>query len=225
MQIEVISLGGSVLVPDQIDYSFLKKFKRLLMSFHNRKFVVVTGGGRIARIYIEALKKEGLSVRNLSYAGIAITRINAKFLANFFVKKQHYPIPTTLKEVKNLLKKHDIVFCGALRYEPDNTSDGTAAEIAWHVGGRFINITNVKGLYTKDPRKHRDARFIPRISFEEFYQIAHRMRYVPGQHFVLDQHAARIIKEKGVRTYIVGKDLTNLKSFLHGKRFVGTMIG
>ena len=185
---------------------------------------MVTGGGRIARIYIEALKKEGLSVKNLSYAGIAITRINAKFLANFFMKKQHYPIPATLKEVVNLLKKHNIIFCGALRYEPDNTSDGTAAEIAAHLGGRFINITNVNVLYTKDPRKHKDARFIPRISFEDFYELAHRMEYTPGQHFVLDQHAAAIIKKRRSSTYIVNNDVANLKSLLQGKKFVGTII-
>jgi uridylate kinase len=197
----------------------------MLMSFKDRKFVIVSGGGRIARLYIEALKKEGLSIKNLSYAGIAITRINAKFLANFFMKKQHYPIPTTLKEVENLLKKHNIVFCGALRYEPDNTSDGTAAEIAVHLDGRFINVTNVKGLYTKDPRKHKDAKFISRISWDDFYEIAHRMEYAPGQHFVLDQHAAAIIKKRRIVTCIVDNDVANLKSLLQGKRFVGTVIG
>ena len=225
MQIEVISLGGSILFPDHIDVAFLRNFKKLLMSFKDRKFVVVTGGGKIARLYIDALRKEHLPKLIQSYAGIAITRINAKFLANFVMKKQHYPIPRTLKEIEHLLKRHDIVFCGSLRYEDNNTSDGTAAEIARHFGARFINMTNVKGLYTKDPRKHRDAKFIPQISFDAFHRIVHRMEYVPGQHFVLDQHAAAIIKDAKITTFIIDKNVENLRALLKGKSFLGTVIG
>ena len=225
MQVDVISLGGSILFPDEIDVVFLRKFKHLLMHIKNRKFVIVTGGGKIARLYIDALRKEHLPKRSLSYAGIAITRINAKFLANFFMKKQHYPIPRTLKEIEHLLKRHDIVFCGALRYEDDNTSDGTAAEIARHFDARFINMTNVNGLYTKDPRKHKDAQFIPQISFDDFHTLVNRMDYTPGQHFVLDQHAASIIKEARITTFIIGKNVENLHHLLQGKRFKGTVIG
>lgn len=225
MQIEVISVGGSILFPDAVDVSFLRNFKRLLMGFKDRKFVIVTGGGRIARLYIDALRKERLPKRLLSNAGIAITRINAKFLANFFMKKQHYPIPTTLKEIEHLLRKHDIIFCGALRYEEDNTSDGTAAEIARHFHARFINMTNVKGLYTKDPRTFPDARFISQISFDGFSRMVNRKHYTPGQHFVLDQHAAAIIKEAKITTFIVGRGVENLRALLRGKTFKGTVIG
>ena len=105
MQIEVISLGGSVLAPATIDVRFLTRLKKLLFRFHDRKFVIVTGGGKVARLYIDALRKDKLPERVLNYAGIAITRMNAKFLAEFFMKDQYYPIPKSLKEVKNLLKK------------------------------------------------------------------------------------------------------------------------
>ena len=225
MQIEVISVGGSILFPHDVDVNFLRQFRKLLKGFHDRKFIVVTGGGRVARLYIDALKRDGLPKRILCNAGIAITRINAKFLANFFMKKQHYPIPTSLKEIEHLLKKHDIIFCGALRYEEDNTSDGTAAEIARHVGGRFINMTNVNGLYTKDPHAFRDAKFISQISFDDFYTLVNKIKYSPGQHFVLDQHAAAIIKKARITTFIIGKNIQNLHSLLQGKKFAGTVIG
>lgn len=224
MQTEVISLGGSVFIQDTIDVAFLKAFKRQILGFRDRKFVIVSGGGKVARMYITALRKEGLPVEIQSYAGIAITRINAKFLANFFMKKQHYPLPRTLREVRTLLQKHRIVFCGSLRYEHGMTSDGTAAEIARHLKTRFINITNVKGVYTKDVRKFPDATFIPRLSFDELYARATAIAYTPGQHFVLDQYAARVIRKGKVQTYIVGKNLANLRSLLRGKHFVGTVI-
>ena len=224
MQIEVISVGGSILFPDAVDVDFLRRFKKLLNGLKDRKFIIVTGGGRIARLYIDALRKGHLSKRMLSNAGIAITRVNAKFMASFFMKKD-YPVPKTLKEIDNLLKRHDVVFCGSLRYEDDNTSDGTAAEIARHFGGRFINMTNVNGLYTKDPRKFRDAKFVPQISFDDFHRLVNKMNYTPGQHFVLDQRAAEIIRKSRIMTFIIGKNVDNLSDLLHGRKFVGTEIG
>ena len=224
MQIEVISVGGSILFPDAVDVDFLRRFKRLLTGFKDRKFIIVTGGGRIARLYIDALRKGHLSKRMLSNAGIAITRVNAKFMASFFMKKD-YPVPKTLKEIENLLKRHNVVFCGSLRYEEDNTSDGTAAEIARHFGGRFINMTNVKGLYTKDPRKFRDAEFVSQMSFDDFHRLVNKMNYIPGQHFVLDQRAAAVIKKSRITTFIIGNSVDNLSALLHGKKFFGTVIG
>jgi uridylate kinase len=85
-------------------------------------------------------------------------------------------------------------------------------------------MTNVKGLYNKDPRKYKDAKFIKEISFDEFYKIANKLRYEAGQHFVLDQHAAKIIKENKIKTVIIGKDLKNFENYLKCKEFIGTII-
>ena len=49
--------------------------------------------------------------------------------------------------------------------------------------------------------------------------------YKPGQHFVLDQSAARIIKKYNIKTTILnGKNLKNLENFLNSKEFIGTVI-
>lgn len=44
----IISLGGSLIVPDQIDTNFLKDFKTLVLSnvAKGKKFVIITGGGK-----------------------------------------------------------------------------------------------------------------------------------------------------------------------------------
>ena len=53
----VVSLGGSLIVPDQIDYNFLKNFKKFILSRvkKNERFILITGGGSSARIYQQAL--------------------------------------------------------------------------------------------------------------------------------------------------------------------------
>jgi len=224
MRIVVISLGGSLIIPDEIDYNFINNFKDLILKFKNIKFVIVTGGGRIARKYINGLKKEGLNQKMQCLIGIAVTRLNARFMSNFFKNNASGTTPNSLKEIKNLLSKNKIVFAGGLRYQEDNTSDGTAAQIANYLNCEFVNMTNVKGLYNKDPRKYKDAKFIKEISFDEFYKIANKLRYEAGQHFVLDQHAAKIIKENKIKTVIIGKDLKNFENYLKCKEFIGTII-
>ena len=90
---------------------------------------------------------------------------------------------------------------------------------------RFCNITNVPGLYDKDPRKFKNAKFISEISFGDFLRMANKVNYKPGQHFVLDQTAANMIMKNKITTYILGKDMGNLDNFLKRKKFRGTMIG
>ncbi|MEK6926594.1 MAG: UMP kinase, partial [Nanoarchaeota archaeon] len=195
----VISLGGSLIVPGDIEIDFLKKFKEVVLKNMNKyKFVVVCGGGKVARTYINGLKNGGESRFFQSLVGIAVTRLNARFMTYLFGKEANEGIPQDMKHVEFLLNKNEIVFCGALRYAPNETSDGTSAKLANFFNADFINLTDVQGLYSKNPKKHRDAKFIPKISWKDFLKMANKEKFSPGQHFVLDQSAAKIILEKKV---------------------------
>ena len=221
----VISLGGSLIVPDKIDFKFLENLKKTLRKHYStHKFIVVCGGGSIARKYIEALKKEKKSKYELSQAGIRVTRMNAIFMMQFFGKEANDALPKDMREVKNNILKNSVVICGALRFSENSTSDTTAAKLAHYLKTDFINITNVNGLFTKDPNKFKDAKFIPKVSWKEFEKMALKSKYSPGQHFVLDQSAAVIIKKYKISTYITGKNLKNLEKILKNKKFEGTII-
>jgi len=221
----VISLGGSLIVPDQIDLVFLNKFKEVIEKNTDKyKFVVVCGGGSVARKYISALRESNKSEFLQSMAGISVTRLNARFMTYFFGKDASQGIPHDMKQVKNLLTKHDIVFCGALRYAEKQTSDSTTAKLARFFNTDFINLTAVNGLFTKNPLEHKDAKFIPRITWKELWRRASKMTFKPGQHFVIDQHAAKIILDYKIRTYILGKDMKNLDNLLNNREFKGTII-
>lgn len=219
----VISLGGSRIIPGEVDDKFLLKFKQLISSHKSQRFVVVTGGGSTARKYILALKKLGKKTKAQSKEGIAITRLHAEFMARFFGKITNEEIPTNMKKVKNLLAKNRVVFCGALRYRRKNTSDGTAAKIASYLQCPFINLTNVKGLYSSDPTKNKKAKFISKITWKDFIEIAKKVKYKAGQHFVLDQSAAKTIQDKKITTYLVGS-LGAIDKILKNKKFTGTLI-
>ncbi|HLC86864.1 MAG: hypothetical protein A2639_02000 [Candidatus Staskawiczbacteria bacterium RIFCSPHIGHO2_01_FULL_34_27] len=221
----VISLGGSLIIPEKVDHKFLTEFKKtLLRNTREYKFIVVCGGGSIARKYIYALREIKLDGKLQSLAGIGATRMNARFMNYFFKIDPVRGIPHTMRRVKREIRKRDIVFCGALEYKPDQTSDSTAAEIARIFKSQFINLTNVRGLYSKNPKEFKDAKFIPRISWMNFDKMANATKFMPGQHFALDQTASKIIKKHQITTYILGKNMKYLNNLLNGKGFIGTKI-
>ena len=54
--------------------------------------------------------------------------------------------------------------------------------------------------------------------------MAGKVKFKAGQHFVLDQSAAVVIKKKKIVTYVAGS-LSAVGNILKGKKFVGTRIG
>lgn len=225
MKTLVLSLGGSLIVPDNVDIKFLESFrKEIRKHYKNTRFVIVCGGGSIARKYIEALVKEGASVYDQSQAGMRATRMNALLLMELFGKEANDTLPKDMTDVANNLKKNKVVICGALRFTPHSTSDGTAARLAHHIKADFINITDVKGLYSDNPKTVKDAKFIPYESWKDFEKRALAIKHKPGQHFVLDQEAAILIRKHKIRTLIVDKSTKNLSKAIKGKGFVGTEI-
>ena len=221
----VISLGGSLIIPDKIDFQFLEKLKTTLRKhYKTHKFVVVCGGGSIARKYIEALEKENKPIKEVALAGIRATRMNAMFLMQFFGKEANSTLPKDISEIEGLLLKNNVVFCGALRYAKHETSDGTAVKIARRINAPFINLTDVDGLYTSNPKTNKDAKLIKKIGWKDFEKMTLKLTYKPGQHFVLDQEASIMIHKGRIITYIVGKNLSNLSRIIRDQPFVGTLI-
>lgn len=222
-RVVVISLGGSLIVPEDIDADFLKKFKDIILKNTDKhKFVIVCGGGSIARKYISALQNQSEYIKSL--AGIAVTRLNARFISYFFNQDPEKGIPHNMEQVKNLLEKNDMVFCGALRYAKKETSDATAVKLAHFLETDFINLTNVQGLYDKNPLTNKNAHFIAKTTWLDLEKRANKPKYRPGQHFVIDQHASELIREHKIKAYILGKNLKNFERLIKGKSFVGTII-
>src|SRR5689334_16475194 len=113
-EVVVLSLGGSLIVPEKIDTIWLDKFKSSIVKLSRKnKFVIVCGGGFVAREYITILQSEHKNKKQQSLAGIEITRMNARIMMQVFGNHANKNLPMNLDEVKDSLQRNDIVFCGA----------------------------------------------------------------------------------------------------------------
>lgn len=224
-EVRVLSLGGSLIIPEEINLKFLREFRKVIQTNTAKyKFVIVCGGGSVARKYISALSKEKKNNYLQDLCGISVTRLNARFMSYFFGMDPSRGIPHNMVQVKNRLSRNDVVFCGGLRYSPEQTSDSTAVRLANYLGTDFINLTNVKGLYDKNPKKYKDAKFIPKATIEEFNRLVMKVESKPGMHAPVDHSAMKIIRKNKIRTYIIGGDAKQLNNLLNGKKFVGSII-
>ncbi len=225
-KVVVISLGGSLIVPEKMDLSFLQHLHRVVKKkYRTHSFVMVCGGGVVARKYIGALRQAHKSEKQQSLTGIKVTCLNAHFMMQLFGQDANMRLPKSAKDVRNLLRKNNVVFCCTSRYVPHSTSDSGAARLAHALKADFINLSNVDALYTKDPQKYPDAKPIEYISWDHFEQIALKRTYKAGQHFILDETASSYIRKYKIKTFLLGNKLKNFSNLLEGKKFKGTTIG
>ena len=88
----------------------------------------------------------------------------------------------------------------------------------------FIKLTNVEGIFTKDPKKYKSARLIEKLSFGELGKIAEK-KTAPAQYGILDPLALAVINRKKIKTVVMsGRNPKHLFDVLQGGPH-GTVIG
>lgn len=225
MEKVVVSLGGSVLVPGEEDARFLRDLVALLRDVSKRaRLFAVTGGGRVARYYIETGRALGVSEPRLDELGIGITRMNARLLGAALKGRANREPATSYADAARLARRHPVVLMAGTR--PGHTTDRVSASLARFVGAaRIVNATSVDGVYTADPRTHPDARRLDRITFEELVRLTGEGHRAAGPNMVFDPVAARILARDRIPLSVVrGRDLVALEAALLGGAFEGTLV-
>ena len=222
----VISLGGSVMAPSQIDVDFLHRFRQLILKFvHNgSRFAIICGGGKTAREYQDAARKVVNAVHeDLDWLGIHATRLNAHLLRTIFREMAHANVVKNPNEKITLKESEkDVVAAG---WKPGRSTDYIAVLLAKNLGARtVINITNTDYVYDKDPSKFGDAKPLHAVSWKDFRKLIGVSKWSPGLNTPFDPVAAKVAEKLKLRVAVMGKDLQNLENFMVGKQFTGTLI-
>ncbi len=221
--IEILSLGGSLVCPEEIDVLFLKKFRKFILKWvqKGKKFIIFVGGGKIARKYQKVAKKFKAKNEELDWVGISATLFNAQLVKSIF---GNFAFPKVLNNPskKVLTKKKIIIFGG---WKPGSSTDFDCVLAAKNFGAkRVINLSNIDFVFDKDPKKFKDARPIEKISFDELFKIIGR-KWTPGANLPFDPKAAKLAKKEKVKIIILnGRNFKNLEKVFLGKKFKGTVV-
>lgn len=221
----VISIGGSIIVPDSIDIDLIKRFSDIIRKYHKKghKFAIFTGGGRLARNYINAAKELGVRDSDeLDEIGIKSTLVNAELIRASLGKiatKNAFRNP----RIAASEPEEKVVVCGG--WKPGSSTDYDAVIMAVerevpHV----INLTNVDYVYDKDPKKYRDAQKLKEMKWEKMLKIT-GSKWKPGLSLPFDPKASKLAYEKRIKVIIAnGNNLKNFENIISGKPFIGTTI-
>ena len=220
----VISLGGSIIIPNKINTKFLKGFRDLILKHLKKghRFFILCGGGSIARLYQTSVNKIiNLTRDDLDWLGIHCTKLNAHLIRTIF---RGYAYHRIIKNPNEKVKVDEMLII-ASGWKPGCSTDYDAVLMAKnHKIQTIINLSNISYVYDKDPNKFKSAKKLKNLSWPEFRKIVGN-RWIPGLNSPFDPIAAKLAKKANLKVIIAkGTDLVNLDKILTSKPFKGSTI-
>ncbi|MCA9356637.1 UMP kinase [Candidatus Nomurabacteria bacterium] len=223
----VMSVGGSLIVPDQIDTDFLTKLKTFVdtETANGRRFIIIAGGGKTARRYQDAAAEvTELTNDDLDWIGLHATRLNGHLLRTIFRNSAHREVIKNPDDILDVNPEEKVVI--AAGYRPGCSTDLRAIQIAERVGAKkVINLSNIDHVYTADPRIDPTATKIENISWADFRALI-PAEWDPGLSSPFDPVAAKAADELEIEVAIINGDKPEaLTNYINGEEFFGTKIG
>jgi uridylate kinase len=220
----VLSVGGSVFFQEKPKTAAIAKFCETIngLIHEGYAFVLVIGGGKIARQYQAAAKSLGANNFELDEVGIATTKINALL----FTYNIHNAWKDVLNDVKMARKTLSLgripIFSGTI---PGQTTDAVAVSIAEYLHCDFVNLSNVEGIYASDPNKVQGTKMFSTLTHAKMVALLKASSSKPGAHTFIDPMAANILARSRIRSFFIdGSNLENFKSLVRGQDYKGTIV-
>lgn len=228
----VIKLGGQSLIDRGRDAVF-PVIEEIVQNLPHHQMIIGTGAGTRARHAYSVGLDLGLPTGALSVLGTFVSMQNARMI-NYLLAKHGIPFiePAQFAQLPlYLAERRAAIFFGMPPYiywhetpavgriPPHRTDTGTYL-VSEVLGAKsMIYIKDEKGLYTDDPKKNKNAKFIPKISVEELKSMD--LQDVVVERAVLDL-MSRASNRHNIQI-INGLEPGNLTRALNGES-VGTVI-
>jgi uridylate kinase len=179
----LLKLSGEALAGERglaIDFAVIERLAEEIKAVRvlGADLGLVIGGGNIIRG--TAASRQGMDRVSADYMGMLATIINALAIQDILEKKGvDTRVMTAIRmealaepyirrrAVRHLQKGRVVIFAGGTG-NPYFSTDTAAVLRALEIEATVIlKATNVDGVYTADPKKDRNAEFIPEVSFHE----------------------------------------------------------
>jgi uridylate kinase len=218
-----IKLSGSIFSEERNEGT-IKRYAEMLTDISiDVQPIVIAGGGKIARHYIDLARYLGSDEASLDIMGIEVSRLNAKLLIVALGEQAYSQVPKNLEEVTIAAESGKIVIVGGLH--PGQSTNATSALIAEKVrASKFLNTTDVDGIYDLDPNISRNAKLLNEITVSECMEILKNGSSMAGTYDLMDIVALKVIERSKIPTRVLRSDIINIKNAIIGTHHVGTEI-
>ncbi len=214
----VVKVGGSLVFLDGgADYAYLKRLIPVLSEIKKRHQVIISiGGGKYLRNYMKNINEnsDGISVSNTEREEIYIQLLYANVLLLSKLLKMK-----PIEKISEVKKNTSGIIGGII---PGRNTDANAAICAAKIkADLLVKITNVDGIYDKDPNKFKDAKLMNTIKFSE---LKADDNVSPVNYGVIDPISVETIKKNKIKTVLMnGNKPENLLKVINGEH-IGTLI-
>lgn len=219
----VIKLSGSLFNFDTTTTQ-LNDYIQLIKKINSvYQPIIITGGGKIARFYINLSRALGFDESGLDLMGIQVSHLNAKLLISG-LGDQCYPLtPKNLEEISLALLSNNIIVTGGLY--PGQSTNATSALIAERVQAiKFFNATDVDGIYDSDPRSNPTAKKYDTIKVKDCINILKSEKSMAGTYDLMDLISLKVIERSKLSTIVFKSSIENIEKIILDQVQIGTEI-
>lgn len=221
----MVSLGGSLIAPDTVDVAFVRGIRDAMRELSAQsRFVLVCGGGAIARRYQTAYRAsagESAHADAADWVGIAATRLNAELIKHALGDLA----PDEVVYDPSVSPRFTGRVLVAAGWKPGFSHDYDAVLLAEQLGARvMLKLSNLAQVYDGDPKHDGNARPLERMSWGQMSTLMGR-EWAPGSNLPFDPIATRRAAELGLTLLVAGSDLQNFRRILAAQEFTGTTVG
>jgi len=211
----VIKIGGSLAFTDfGPNKNYLIKLIPVLRRIgKENQLIVGIGGGQFIRKYLKNVKNFVLTNEEIEWIFVDLLKTNVRLFSFLLNKKPIFDLGKITRKTSGVV--------GGIA--PGRSTDANAALCAEKIkADLFIKLTNVAGIYDKDPDHHKDAKKIDKISFGKLKKF--NTKGMPCSYGILDKMAINVITRSKIKTIVMdGKNPKDIFKGLKGKK-IGTMI-
>lgn len=215
----LLKLSGEALGNEKSSYDkevlsdLLKQIKSLKLK-HKLEIAIVLGGGNIFRGQLSSMLGFGDETAPADYIGMQATILNAFALKALLEKNEieveiqnvlNYEFINStfnIKKAKKALSNNKVVIFSGGTGKPYLSTDTAAAKKAIEIEADaiFFAKNGVDGIYDSDPKKNSNAKFFPKITFNNI--IENKLE-------IMDMEAIELLKTKSTDVVVFNMNIKN----------------